>query len=374
MCACWRLQNTLALICLVALFLLPVLAQQPIERLTNKDILQMVQAQMSNEVIIGKIKRSRCNFDTDSTQLAELRSKGVSAEVLQAMVQAPFGLPSISNEQSQGRPEAATEKSPSDSKSITVIVPEGTFVFRNLSLETESYISRLKGELVNNTNKDWNDLTFRITALDSAGNEIKENSSLNELLLFGLKKNESQEISHIFSGFEQKPSRIIIAFSRGEYDAHYTFAMVKPKASDGLFYADLFVEITFAISKSQIGFVLRNKTDNPISLDWNQVSYIDITGDSHKVMHEGVKYISRSESQPASVIPPTAKLTDIVFPIDYVHYSSGQYGGWREDSLFPDGPLAEKYQNLSFSVFMPLAINGITKNYLFTFKIAKVET
>lgn len=119
--------------------------------------------------------------------------------------------------------------------------------------------------------------------------------------------------------------------------------MVKPKPSDQLIYDDPFIQIAFVVTKRRIGLALRNKTDNPISIDWNQVSYIDTAGSSHKVMHEGVKYITRSEPQSPSLIPPTANLKDIGFPIDYVSCSSSRYSsGWREEALFPEGPAAGK--------------------------------
>jgi hypothetical protein len=62
-------------------------------RLTNKEILAMTQAGLSSDVIIAKIKVSRCNFDTEPAQLVELKTKGIANEVLQAMIEAPYGNP-----------------------------------------------------------------------------------------------------------------------------------------------------------------------------------------------------------------------------------------------------------------------------------------
>jgi hypothetical protein len=64
-----------------------------IARLTNKEVLAMIKGGLTPEVVIAKIKTSRCNFDTDPTQLTELKSKGVPNEVIQAMIQAPCGMP-----------------------------------------------------------------------------------------------------------------------------------------------------------------------------------------------------------------------------------------------------------------------------------------
>lgn len=64
-------------------------------RLTNKEILEMTRAGLSSDVIIAKIKVSRCTFDTEPTQLVELKSKSVANEVLQAMIEAPYGNPRV---------------------------------------------------------------------------------------------------------------------------------------------------------------------------------------------------------------------------------------------------------------------------------------
>jgi hypothetical protein len=55
-------------------------------RLTNKQVVEMVKAGLSAEVIISKIKTSRCNFETDPSILAEMKHNGVPNEVLKAMI------------------------------------------------------------------------------------------------------------------------------------------------------------------------------------------------------------------------------------------------------------------------------------------------
>ncbi len=60
--------------------------QDAMPRLVNKQIIEMVKAGLSKEVIIAKIKASRCNFDTDPSILAEMKYNGVPNEVLQAMI------------------------------------------------------------------------------------------------------------------------------------------------------------------------------------------------------------------------------------------------------------------------------------------------
>ena len=65
-------------------------AAEPIaSALTNKDILDMVGAGLTAEVVIAKMKLSKCNFDTSPDALKALKAANVPDAVILAMVQAP---------------------------------------------------------------------------------------------------------------------------------------------------------------------------------------------------------------------------------------------------------------------------------------------
>ena len=59
--------------------------------LNNKDILQMVERKVSTETIVQTIKSSPCTFDTFPSVMKELKRRGVPEEVLEAMIDAPYG-------------------------------------------------------------------------------------------------------------------------------------------------------------------------------------------------------------------------------------------------------------------------------------------
>ena len=59
--------------------------------LNNKDILQMVERKVSAEAIVQTIKSSPCTFDTFPSVMKELKRRGVPEEVLEAMIDAPYG-------------------------------------------------------------------------------------------------------------------------------------------------------------------------------------------------------------------------------------------------------------------------------------------
>lgn len=59
--------------------------------LSNKDVLTMVQNHMPEQMIIQIIRSSPCTFDTFPPVLKDMKRRGVSDAVLQAMVEAPYG-------------------------------------------------------------------------------------------------------------------------------------------------------------------------------------------------------------------------------------------------------------------------------------------
>jgi hypothetical protein len=259
---------------------------------------------------------------------------------------------------------------------------QGKFIFNNLKLEIKyGFMPYLSGNITNDTDRGWMDAEFEVILYDKKNEVIARSSSPENI--YELAKGETQQIGDVglnekslnfsFSDNVKKAKTYEIKFVGGTYDSDYSITMTKPISNQNLVFEDDIISMNWIFDESQLAFVLSNKTENPIKVDWNQVSYIDVTGNAQKVIHEGVKYANINESQIPTVIPPTAKIQDIIFPTNNVSYVSGQYGGWREKPIFPEGEEAKMYEGKSFSVFMPLEVNGETKNYTFTFDITNVS-
>lgn len=81
-----RISLTLILVLLIPTALFP---QSQSDDLTNADVLTMLSADISQEVIIAKIHSSEADFDTSPNALASLKAAHVPDSVILAMVQAP---------------------------------------------------------------------------------------------------------------------------------------------------------------------------------------------------------------------------------------------------------------------------------------------
>src|ERR1700741_2297087 len=59
--------------------------------LSNKDVVMMVENRLSADAIVKTIRSSPCTFDTFPSVMKELKRRGVPEEVLQTMIDAPYG-------------------------------------------------------------------------------------------------------------------------------------------------------------------------------------------------------------------------------------------------------------------------------------------
>lgn len=77
---------------LLLLLISPAIAAQDAvsrnELLTNDKVLTLVRAELPQSVIVNKIRASRTNFDTSTTELIRLQRARVPAEIISAMVEA----------------------------------------------------------------------------------------------------------------------------------------------------------------------------------------------------------------------------------------------------------------------------------------------
>lgn len=247
---------------------------------------------------------------------------------------------------------------------IIIKVDEGEFVFKNLSILYGGTYNTVSGNILNNTNKDWNDASFNIELYDKSSTMKTQNVTINA----GSKKYFSVELE---SESSPDPKNLRIKYVGGSYPANYAFTMVKPKYSKLSDFSDNNIYAKFMISQREISFDLENKTQNIIKIDWNNVSYIDFEKQAHRIVHSGIKYIDLEKTQTPLSIPPGSRISDGIVSSDHVTRSSTNR--WEHLPLFPSNHQeAKQLKGKEISVFMPLEINGIVKNYNFVFRIEDV--
>lgn len=155
----------------------------------------------------------------------------------------------------------------------------------------------------------------------------------------------------------------------------YIFSMVHPVASNELVFCNDSIEISFNMRETRIEFSLYNKLNKPLKVDWQSASVV-IAGEAFRVAHIGTRYFKRNEEQIPTTVPPGATIKDELLPTDNVYYREGDFGGWKEEPLFP--VKARKIDMLkhlvgtSLDVYIPIIVGNRTHDYLFKFVITDV--
>jgi len=232
----------------------------------------------------------------------------------------------------------------------------GSFSFRNLILRHDAggclfSTMKLHGAVINGTGKTWRSVYFDCQFLNSGGGVVdRVPVQFNQIAPgTGTPVSELPSLSKLLTfpgGLPEGDFRII--YKGGEIDTKYVLHLTRPIESDSLSVEDANMSILFSPANGAMGFTLRNKTEGPIRIDWNQASYIDSEGISHSVK-------GAASNRPLTVIPPTAKIVDSI-----------------AGHILPHAPLRAPLQGKSIGIYLPMEINGSIRNYLFTFRIADV--
>ena len=144
----------------------------------------------------------------------------------------------------------------------------------------------------------------------------------------------------------------------------------------GMQYIDDKIAIDWSyVMRSRLNFKLKNISAKNMRLIWDNAAYVDANGKVDRIMHHGIKYVDRNESQPSSTIPAGAILEDAIIPVGVIGYTA-RYG-WHEGTMFgfstTDRRLAETQKANTFGrnikVLLPIEIDGEITEYTFSFTV-----
>lgn len=283
---------------------------------------------------------------------------------------------------------------------FTVSTPKGNLIVNVTSTRREAVsFFTMQGTITNKTAWDLKFLRLRVTFYDQSGNELsgfahdgayceaygitapaRQTVPFNSApgVVFNSEPMHSVgedplEPTH-YSG--EKIKSYNLSFRDALYDIQYRFTMLKPISTDEMSFDDASLSFKFSIDPKGIACSIRNKTADPISVNWNVISYVDSSGDAHKVMHSGIRLMDKEAPQTPTLIPPTARINETLFPTDYIVSGSE---GLSQKPVWPDTGYVSKdeshlktLEGSTFSIFMPIEVGGKTKNYSFVFKIVSV--
>lgn len=99
------------------------------------------------------------------------------------------------------------------------------------------------------------------------------------------------------------------------------YHLVKPK-SDDLSYKGKYYDIKFFPKTNMVYFEVTNTSNSNLVVKWDYCSIIDSQNNYLGVYHGTIKFDNRSESSKESLIIPSARLSDVLIPIETTNYNS----------------------------------------------------
>jgi hypothetical protein len=274
-------------------------------------------------------------------------------------------------------PLSAHEKRALSKQHLELSTDYGKVILEDITVQQSSDVLVLvSGTISNQTDRNWRSISLVFQFKDKSGGIMQaEEGVSNSVYIAGLPRTETRKFERAIAWREparQRVSDFDVVFDMGnsQYDLEYSLSLIKPKESGNLKYEDDLLGILFSLTEDarEIAFSLQNKSDAPIEVGWDQSAFVDFSGKSHRVIHVGTKLADRDKAQAPTIVPPTARIEDMVYPADFAEWNGGE---WLQS---PTLPVANpSYKGQMFSVFLVLKVTGETKNYLFTFKVADVH-
>ncbi len=145
-------------------------------------------------------------------------------------------------------------------------------------------------------------------------------------------------------------------------------------------YEDDYIDIVWYVTKSRFNFELKNKTEHTMKINWDEVTYIDATGQAKRVIHQGVKYVDRDKAQASTTLPRGTRVSDCLIPSENIYYHN-YYSQWTQHNIIPVEystedkliSVAKQYEGQKLSIMMPIKIENTQNDYIFEFSLGDLK-
>jgi hypothetical protein len=149
--------------------------------------------------------------------------------------------------------------------------------------------------------------------------------------------------------------------------------MQSPVPADTTAYSDEDIDVHFLVDDKSISFDLKNKTQNGIKLNYDEISYISPGGASLRVVSSNIRFADRFAPQAPVVVPPGLSISETIIPAQNIFFRARDmaYYGWDVLPLFPND--SKTYLGKGFGLYIPMEIKGVKKEFMFKFVITSIE-
>lgn len=143
-------------------------------------------------------------------------------------------------------------------------------------------------------------------------------------------------------------------------------------------YKDELLSVSWSIDRNKVNFSVKNNATSSIKIPWDDMAFVGINGESHRIIHKGIKYSEKEKEQAPSIIARNAELHDLIIPADKIYYQKS-WEKWSaypfvDDFLYSPEDESTKHPNgKKIQVLLPVIINEKRYEYQFVFEIEYIN-
>ncbi len=141
--------------------------------------------------------------------------------------------------------------------------------------------------------------------------------------------------------------------------------------SSDFYFDETFFDMRFSLFDDayySFAVTIISQSDHPLTIDWNQVEYVDVGGTPHSVVHQGVPYGSPLLAQKPTVVPSGVTVQDEIRPADR-RLLDGELHLVRPLRT----PAAENWSD-AVTLVIPVKSEGLWRNYRLALPVGQVST
>ncbi len=143
-------------------------------------------------------------------------------------------------------------------------------------------------------------------------------------------------------------------------------AMVTDDGVNKYSFNDSIINIFIYGTPEMFNFELKNVSPNSLKIIWDEASFVGIDGLTSKIMHNGVKYSEKENSQPSTTIIKGAKIDDLACPTVNVYYDDF-VKSWKTKSMLPEEYVGKDAGEIRLMI--PIQVKEVVNEYIFVFKV-----
>jgi hypothetical protein len=145
--------------------------------------------------------------------------------------------------------------------------------------------------------------------------------------------------------------------------------LVSPAVSDTLQFRDATIDVSFMFGDQSFQLRFENLTAQNVKILWERAEYTDTNGQSHRLMHSGVRFQDRNNPIPDQIVPPRSAVQEAVIPISKVYFVQ-QKKLYAIRPLFElDTDTAAGLKGKAINLFIPVEVNRAIIPYNFKIEI-----